>query len=181
MDEALTAAVRELLAEVGYVGLTVAAVAERAKVGKAAIYRRYTSKAELVFAAAVRGADPEPPPDTGSLTGDLNAVLKDVRDSVASPVAAAAIPGLLSDVANDRRLAKRLHASFVLRQRVCLRVVLDRAVERGELREVPDVDLVHSFVLGPVFARRFLLEQGMSPAALRLHAKLIAAALTAEG
>jgi AcrR family transcriptional regulator len=71
VDEAVAVAVRELLDEVGYRGLSIDRVAARAGVGKAGIYRRWRTKAEMVFAAVVHGLELPLPADTGTLRGDL--------------------------------------------------------------------------------------------------------------
>ena len=77
--EILDAAI-DVLAETGYDGMTIDMVAARAKAGKATIYRRWTSKAELVLDAVAcmkaGDLDPEHLPDTGTLRGDLVAMIK---------------------------------------------------------------------------------------------------------
>lgn len=74
-DDAILDATIEILAEVGYVGMTVEMVAQRAKAGKATVYRRWRSKAALVTAAIARirdhSASTDSLPDTGSLRDDL--------------------------------------------------------------------------------------------------------------
>src|ERR1700685_4779382 len=70
-DAALRDAALELLAEIGYDRLTIAAVAARAKASKMTIYRRWSGKAELVVDALSCLRQPGEVPDTGSLRGDL--------------------------------------------------------------------------------------------------------------
>ena len=70
-DEAITSAIVDVLAEQGFSGFTVEEVAARAGVGKATIYRRWSTKEELVLAAAERVMVHVEPPDTGSLRDDL--------------------------------------------------------------------------------------------------------------
>ncbi|MGW0393287.1 TetR/AcrR family transcriptional regulator [Streptomyces sp. NPDC003042] len=152
VDEAILSATRELLAEAGYAGLTMDAVAERARIGKAAIYRRHATKQEMVFAAAVHGTDLPDPPDTGTLLGDLTALVQEIVDHLTNPAAAAAIPGLMGDLRGSPELAARFHDVLVSRQQLGIGHLLDRAVARGELRTAPDVALVHALVSGPVFA-----------------------------
>jgi AcrR family transcriptional regulator len=65
IDQSIVRATQELLSERGYSGLTVDAVADRAGVGKAAIYRRYANKQDLIFSVVVRGMDDEAPGDAG--------------------------------------------------------------------------------------------------------------------
>src|ERR1700753_60662 len=75
MDAAL-----DVLAETGYDGMTIDMVAARAKAGKATLYRRWASKPELVLEAVAcmksKGLDLASPPDTGTLRGDLVAMVK---------------------------------------------------------------------------------------------------------
>ncbi|WP_116244113.1 TetR/AcrR family transcriptional regulator [Nocardiopsis sp. FIRDI 009] len=151
VDQAILAATRKVLTEQGYSRLTVDAVATAAGVGKAAIYRRYSSKHELVFAAAIHDLDLAPPPDGGSLSADLAALVQDVLDSLSTPTARAAGPGLLSDFLGDPALADRFEETFLARERACVQAALDRAVARGELDAPPDTALTHSLIMGPAF------------------------------
>src|SRR5918911_3967499 len=75
-DEVIRAAILRLLAEVGYGSLTMDAVAARAGVGKATIYRRWRTKQDLVVDTISDLTRTEAStPDTGSLEGDLRALL----------------------------------------------------------------------------------------------------------
>ncbi|MFI2234564.1 TetR family transcriptional regulator [Nocardia testacea] len=85
----------------GYSGFTVDAVAAKAGVGKAAIYRRYATKQELIFSVAVHGMD-EQPPDTGSLSTDLVAVSRAFAAQFGR-----AFVGLLADIFGDSAVGDR--------------------------------------------------------------------------
>ncbi|KQW53580.1 TetR family transcriptional regulator [Nocardioides sp. Root1257] len=112
IDSAVLAATAELLVEVGYADLTIAAVADRARTTKPAIYRRWRSKAHLVHEAAFpTDADRVQVPSTGSLDTDLRAMVRACVDVFAHPVARAAVPGLIAEFAADRTL----HAALVER------------------------------------------------------------------
>src|ERR1700761_7696165 len=84
LDRSLDAAILDAaltgVAEVGYERLSMDDVASRAGVGKAAIYRRWPSK-EVVVADAIahwrRRLGPVEPPDTGSLRGEIDALVAD--------------------------------------------------------------------------------------------------------
>jgi AcrR family transcriptional regulator len=157
VDRAILEATRHLLVEVGYAALTVDAVAGRAGTGKAAIYRRYATKQEMVFAAAVHGLTLTIPPDAGSLRDDLTALVRTILASLTGPATFAAIPGLFADVAADEAIAARFAQTFIAAERAHVREVLDRAARRGDMTRRPDPDLVHALLLGPVFAWLFLL------------------------
>ncbi|MEU4701457.1 TetR-like C-terminal domain-containing protein [Nonomuraea dietziae] len=59
------------------------------------------------------------------------------------------VPGLLAEITADADLTVRFQQTFMERQRECVRAVLDRAVQRGELDEPPETDLVHAMLVGP--------------------------------
>jgi AcrR family transcriptional regulator len=180
IDEAVRAAVLELLAERGYAGVTIEGVAARAGVGKTAIYRRFPSKAELVFEAAVHGLELPPAQDTGSLRRDLAALIRRIVASLTRPAAAAAIPGLIADLGRDPALATRFEQTFVAQERAVVATVLGRAAARGELQAPPDPELAHALLLGPVFAWLHLLRRPPADLAERLAERIETALVTAS-
>jgi AcrR family transcriptional regulator len=103
-------AVVELLTEVGFGGLTIDAVAHRAGVGKATIYRRWDGKEQLVLDALAAGRIPVPQPDTGTLRDDLLAYYLPLADIEAQQGAVRLMPALAAEAAVDPDLADRLHA-----------------------------------------------------------------------
>jgi AcrR family transcriptional regulator len=178
VDHAIAGATRDLLAERGYAKLTVDAVAARAGVGKAAIYRRFATKQEMIFAATVHDMEEQPPPDSGSLRGDLAAIC----ETIAAQLTAAppdVLHGLLADIHGDTTLGARFSGTFIARERMVIDTVLDRAVARGELTARPDAALVHALVLGPIFYWILILiaDRAELPALGRTIAAMVAGAL----
>lgn len=95
-DRAVLEATRDLLAEAGYRGTTIAAVARRAGVGAPTVYRRWPRREALIEDAAFGHAEQMPlPVHTGDLRTDLRAWLEVFLGFLASPVVRAAVPGLL--------------------------------------------------------------------------------------
>lgn len=137
--------------------MSIEQVASAAKVAKTAIYRRWASKAEMVFALAIHGEAIDPPVDQGGLAEDLQVLSERVVALLSTPAAREALPGLLADLRADPPLAKRFHASFIEADRQLVEVLLKRAVERRELVDQPDPADVHAHLLGTVFAWIFLL------------------------
>lgn len=138
-DDAILVATRELLAERGYDGMTMDAVAERAGAGKATVYRRWPSKVQLTVDAVVcmRGVAPtaDEIPDTGSLRSDLLAVRFGKPRTDDSEL----MSGLWSAVRENPEVAAVFHEQFVRSRVGLMRGLLERAEARGELR--PDIDL----------------------------------------
>ncbi|MFF7725738.1 TetR/AcrR family transcriptional regulator [Streptomyces sp. NPDC008001] len=165
VDDAVASAVRELLTEVGYMRLTMAEVAARAGVGKAAIYRRHATKQEMIFDVLLPDQFLAVAPDRGSLRADLAAVLAEIADSMTLPPQGT-IPGLLADIHADPALRDRFEEKYLGAQRRTLTEILDRATARGELTTRPDPATLNALLVGPVFAWLFLLSEspGQLPA-----------------
>lgn len=161
-DTAIVEATRELLLEQGYGGVSVEGVAARARVAKTTVYRRWSSKAELVFEAAIHHSQLGPPPDTGSLRGDLAEVAAIIVRSLSRRVAAAALPGLMADLHRDQALRDRVVDRFIGAERAWIAAIVDRARGRGEVARSADPDLVLDLLVGPVFSRVFLTGRSAS-------------------
>jgi AcrR family transcriptional regulator len=151
---AILDAANELLAERGFVDLTIEEVAQRAGVGKTTIYRRWPGKGTLVFEAfATDFLNRQPLPDTGSLRGDLLAALRAFIRVVKGTVTGRTLVGLIAEVQRDPELAEIWREGFVGRVRNQHRVMVDRAVERGEASPDTDSDVVLDLLFGAAYHR----------------------------
>lgn len=134
IDAAVLSATVELLAETGYPGLLVSAIAERAGTSKPAIYRRWPSKAHLVHEAVFPIGAATAIPDTGSLRQDLREMLRRTMTFFTTPAARAALPGLIGEMAADPTLHKALLERFGDTIAGGLANRLTNAAARGEVR-----------------------------------------------
>jgi AcrR family transcriptional regulator len=133
LESAILDAVLAELAEVGYARLSVERVAERAGASKASLYRRWPSKVELVMDAVYHLLpDPASPPDTGSLRGDLLAMMRAVAEQLAGP-AGQALGGVLSDALGDPDMARRVRSYARGTSQAGMREIVRRAVARDEV------------------------------------------------
>jgi AcrR family transcriptional regulator len=151
-DAAILHAALEGLAEVGYDRLTMDEIAARARAGKGALYRRWPSKAALVVDALIAWREQLAPldaPDTGSLRGDIDAIIEQVPDfSDADRRMMRVISGVATAAARDPELAAAFRNQIFERPRALLRHVLDRAAERGEIPDGRRLDLVPDVLIG---------------------------------
>jgi AcrR family transcriptional regulator len=154
--QAIVRATLELLIEVGYGALTMEAVRTRAGVGKATIYRRWSSKEELVSDTIVFLHEDFAAPDTGSFRGDYAALAEAVRASASRGGAATLMPRLLGESVHDPELFAIFRAHLVEPRRAALRSVLERAVARGEIREGIDPELMVDLFAGPAVYRMLI-------------------------
>lgn len=158
IDVAILDATADLLAQIGYANLTMAAVAERAGTTKTALYRRWSSKAELVHEAAFPVAPTALTTPEGDIVGDVRAMVAAARDVFTTPVVRAALPGLIADMAVDPELNGRVMARFAglfgfVRER------LVRAVARGEVHDDVDPERLIE-IIGGATLLRLLLDPG---------------------
>jgi AcrR family transcriptional regulator len=160
---AILRAALELAVEGGLRGLSMEAIAARAGVGKATIYRRWKSK-EALFIEAIGSIALNPEvPDTGSARGDFEAASGAAVERMA-PEAFRVLPRLMADAADDPELLEALHAALVRPRRAAIATILRRGIERGQLRADLDVELVSEMLIGPLIAR--VLLSGGDPRAL---------------
>jgi AcrR family transcriptional regulator len=153
LDGAILAATLELIAELGIHEFRMDDVAERAGVGKAAIYRRYSSKDDLVTAAVAGLVSEITIPDTGSTREDLLALMRDAVAVYGDPIKAGVMPSLVGAMRQRPELARAIREGFLARRRAALRAVLDRGVARGDLRAELDVELALDVLGGALFYR----------------------------
>jgi AcrR family transcriptional regulator len=152
-DAAILDATVALIAEHGVEALRVDQVAERAGVGKATIYRRYRSKDELVTAAVAAIVGEIRIPDTGSTEDDLLALMRDAVKVYGRAPAAHAMPAVIAAMNRDPRLARATRDGFLAARRDALRTVIERGIDRSDLRADLDVELALDVLGGPLFYR----------------------------
>ncbi len=150
--EAILAAVVQVLEEQGFSGLTVDAVAGRAGVSKATIYRRWSTKEELVLTAISGRSHMAELPDTGTLRDDLRVLYGTIADDIQQEAAGRLLPALAAEAAVNPAMRTRLRR-FVADRRGPTKFVLRRAIERGQLPADTDLDLLIDLLVGPLFYR----------------------------
>ena len=160
---AILRAALELAVAGGLGGLSMEAIAARAGVGKATIYRRWKTK-EALFAEAIGSIAVMPDiPDTGTVRGDLDAASSAAIGRLA-PEAFQVIPRLMAEAGDDPALREALDSALLRPRRAAIGEILRRGVARGELREDIDVDIVTEMLIGPLVTRT--LTSGGDPDAL---------------
>jgi AcrR family transcriptional regulator len=149
-DTRIIEAAIEILAESGFDVMTMDMVAARAKAGKATVYRRWASKAELVRDALIwmsrTSVELGNLPDTGSLRGDLLAVLKPYSTDHGERKFRV-LAGLGSFFSEHRKAAEDAMAGIFGPWTAVNRALMLRSVERGELAENADIDMACQIVV----------------------------------
>lgn len=139
-------------------------IAERAGVGKATIYRRWDSLEEVLAAAVERVVSNIGIPDTGNIHSDLLALMHQAVDLYGGCMGRTEaaedgkgmgriMPGLVAAMARHPEVASAVRKGFLADRRQALGRVVDRGIDRGELRTDTDRELALDFLGGPLFYR----------------------------
>lgn len=169
-DAEILNAALEVLAEEGYDGMTTDMVALRARAGKGAMYRRWSSKADLILEAVAQMkrnmVDLNRLPDTGTLRSDLLGLFKP------QPLGEAEkrlkiMAGLTSMLSQNRSFAEAVNAAVVDPWTEAYSILMKRALERGEILQsidietasqiIPSMAAYRSMILRKPFDRKFLV------------------------
>jgi AcrR family transcriptional regulator len=177
---AIRMAVMQELAEVGYGRFSIEAVARRAGVAKTAVYRRWNSKLDMVLEMVAQVAGQRMAlPDTGSLRGDLEVLLRVAARALQHPLASQIIPDLLAEAARNPQIAETLQQALRVNQRDLGVLLIDRAIARGELPVGADPDVAVDLIIGPLYWSLAIARRRRPTGWLTRHAEATAAALVA--
>jgi AcrR family transcriptional regulator len=152
-EQAIIDAALELFAERGVEGVCVEAVAAKAGVGKATIYRRWPSKEELLIAALGSLKSPMPDPQGATVREDLVQMVDVMVRDAADPRYARQFAMLHGEGENYPKLMARYYETIVQPRREVIKAALRRGIDRGELRADLDVDVAMLTLTGTVMAR----------------------------
>jgi AcrR family transcriptional regulator len=181
VTDKICAAVIEEISTEGFGRLSVEAVARRAGVGKAAVYRRWPSKEKMIeavlfehtlaFAAAH---------DTGSLRGDVRAYLEEAERTLTEPVYARLMPHVYAEVATNSALGATIREKVRAAKRAAAHEIVKRATARGEIAKSADAAFALDLLAGPIYWRMFIMREPVDGRYLESLCKAIVGALTAS-
>ncbi|MDQ4055369.1 MAG: TetR/AcrR family transcriptional regulator [Actinomycetota bacterium] len=154
-QEILTATL-DVLADVGYDRLTMDAVATHARASKATLYRRWNGKVSLIIDALLSQKGAPAAPDTGSLRGDLLEAFCGMG-SLTDQRQLAVLAAVITAIARDAEFAAAFREQFIGPKAAAVRLIFQRAIDRGEIRDDVDLDIITAALPGIVLHRQFLL------------------------
>ncbi|EFO80585.1 transcriptional regulator, TetR family [Oscillochloris trichoides DG-6] len=152
VDRRILDAALRLMAQSGYVRMTMDQVAALADVTKATIYRRYPSKIQLALAAIASYCDQAPPVYTGDTRSDLIAQMENFRHGLDRPHGMAMLGTVLAEEHATPELLARFREYLVAPRRTAIRVLLERACNRAELHPNADLELAENMLVGSYYA-----------------------------
>ncbi|MEM7633201.1 MAG: TetR/AcrR family transcriptional regulator [Pseudomonadota bacterium] len=178
VTDALSRAFFEEWAQTGYGALRLDAVAKRAGVGKAALYRRWSSKHEMAIQLIKTvGLDLTPIPDSGTLIEDLRLILLSLRRTLRHRLIRRILPDLHAEMARSSALSAEIRTTLQYERRERGKVIVDRAIARGELPKNTDRDLANDALASILYWRIIVTGGRVSPAEINKIAQFIATGL----
>ena len=159
IDARILGATREALASGGYHAVSMEAVAYAAKVGKQSLYRRWPRKPLLVFDAAFGGpiGDRAFEVDTGSVAGDISAVLADLDRLFALRATTDVMRGILADALGEADTLQQLRERFMWPRLHLLDALIERGRARGEVGPDVTVQNVADAILGAMLGHYLII------------------------
>ncbi len=163
-EAAILAATRDLLAQGGVRDLTVEGVAARSGVAKTTIYRRWRSRDELALAVLIDMVQTVAPvPALGDTRSELLALVKGAVRVLGKTLMGTVMQGLVSELATNSDLALAFRERVVALRMHAVEQVLQRGIERGDLRPDIDIGLTQEMLFGPVYYRLLLSGAPLDP------------------
>ena len=129
-------------------------IAERAQTSKATIYRWWPNKAAVATEAFLAEIAPALPyPDTGSTRHDLHAQVIALLQSIAHDSYGRVWVDLVAESQRDPEVAEAFRSKFLAARRASARAVIERGIDRGEVRTDADLEIAIDLIYGPVWFR----------------------------
>jgi AcrR family transcriptional regulator len=150
LERAVLEAAIELLAEQGYGGFTVEAVAARAGVAKTTVYRRWSGKDELLVDALTTVKGPPAPLTGESVEADLKAAMEGMRRSWLNTNHGVIMRRLAAEGSDQPELYRMFRERIVEPRRAVTRSIIERGIAEGSVRAGVDVEAVIGMLAAPV-------------------------------
>ncbi len=167
-EQAILCASYDLLLENGFGAVTVEKIAERAKVSKATIYKWWPNKAAVVMDAFLSAAMSKlPVPDTGSVFDDILLQASNLAKFLSSPEGKV-INEFIAEGQFDPKLAEEYRLRYFKPRRLESRRILERGIQRGELKKDLDLELCIDLLYGPLFYRLLVTGETVDDAVLKV-------------
>tara|TARA_B110000014_G_scaffold260303_1_gene249781 strand:+ start:2014 stop:2619 length:606 start_codon:yes stop_codon:yes gene_type:complete len=161
-DEVIINITLNHLTEYGYSNLSTTKIAKEAKVSKATIYRRWSSKKYLVI-DAFKTLEELTIPNTGTLEEDLRELISQLLFLFTKTNVLPVLQILTGEMVNDQELSDELSA-WIQQRYYPARAVLEKAIQRGELPKGTNLEIAEMVVVGPLLASVFYSKTKITPA-----------------
>lgn len=166
-EKAILNSAHTLVADHGFQAVTIEGIAKHAGVSKATIYKWWPNKAAVVADSFFKTLKEQyPVPDTGSVIEDLVIQISNLSAFLAS-VEGRIIRELIAEGQSDSDVAEAYQSRYFSPRREVSRTILERGVERGEMKSGLNLELCVEMIYAPLFYRLLITGEGIDEAFLR--------------
>jgi len=162
----ILSAALDVLAEVGYGGLTIEAVAARAGVGKSTVYRHWSGKLDLVEDAIGSMKQGYAFPTAGTVRERLTELLQQIAKAMAGSTWSNCLPAIIDAAERDPEVMT-IHRRLASERRQLLVDLLAEGVTTGEVPAGADLRLLAECLVGPIILRRLMLSERFDDASVQ--------------
>jgi AcrR family transcriptional regulator len=156
IDDDIVRSLFELVEEIGLGAVTIDAIAERAGVGKTTIYRRWSSKEDLIVDAVAGLVGGIEIPEGDGIREVLLHALGRIKSFMSKTTAGVILPWMIAEVARGTDVGRRYAETVIIPGRKALAGHISDAVSSGELRSDLDVEMAVDMLLGPLIVSKLL-------------------------
>lgn len=161
---AILSAAWDLMEEAGFSRLTMEKIAARAEVSKATVYRWWSNRAAVAMETLLEHVTTAVPfLDSGSAVEDVCEQMRAAVEFLNGGHAGHVIAGLIGDAQHDPELAASFRSGYLAARRERARAVLQRGIERGELRDDVDLEVTIDALYGPIYYRLLIGHGPLDP------------------
>jgi AcrR family transcriptional regulator len=151
----------QLLFERGFAGASVDEIARRSGVAKTTIYRHWPTRGDLLRDACSSIGTPQEVPDTGNFAEDVTVLLTGLARLLRTAKWTSVLPSVIDAAERDPDIAavySRLQEGYS----APFKLIIQRAMQRGDLAKTTDVDLLVAAFTGPLFYRRWFSREPLT-------------------
>jgi len=153
--ETVLAVTHKMMSETGLGGVSIDEVSKRSGVAKTTIYRHWPSRADLLLEACSKLGPKFEVPDTGSLRGDIEALVMAIASYLRTAPATKILPSIVDAAEHDTKIARLLHAQVNAYIMAPLYEVIERGQKKGEIGRDQEASHLIARIVGPLFFRRW--------------------------
>ncbi len=172
-------ATAELMIERGFAGASIDEVTRRSGVAKTTIYRHWPTRADLLRDACSIIGTPLEVPDTGNLKGDVRALMVSLAHLLRTAKWSSVLPSVIDAAERDPDIAS-VYSKLQEGYSSPLTLIIERAMQRGELPETTDASLLVAALTGPLFYRRWFSREPLTSTFAREVARIVLNSLSTE-
>ncbi len=158
---AILKAAYELLFEIGFNKISIEGIAKKAGVSKVTIYKWWNTKGALILDAFFTFSELQlPVPNTGSVKEDLYQQVLNLSEFIKSEKGAILLE-FIGEGQSNIEFGKEYRDRYFTPRRLISNKIIERGIERGELKRTVDSSILIDLIFAPIFYRLLITKENV--------------------